>query len=75
MAKVKGNSKYFLAKYGTSNPVIETMEGLDYHNSFTPPSFLFLGRALAEEVPTDKDTLYVHIQSTGEFIHRSELEK
>lgn len=72
--RIKGQSKYFLAKYGTANPeiIIESKE--DYHESFSPPAFLFQGRALAEGVLIDGNTYYGHIGGLGEFVHESELE-
>jgi len=72
---IKGESKYFLRKYGSSNPEI-TIEGkFDFHLQSSPPSFLFLGRALAEDIPVDGNTYYGHINSLGEFVHETELEE
>lgn len=72
--RIKGNSKYFLFKYGSTKPEILIEEKLDYHTSFTPPTFLFQGRALAEGVPIDSNTYYGHIKGLGEFVHETELE-
>jgi len=72
--RIKGESKYFLAKYGTSNPEIIIEEKLDFHGEFKPPSFLYLGRALAEGLPADSNTYYGHIKGLGEFVHETELE-
>ena len=74
MKKIKGNSKYFQSKYGTSNPEIESTEKLDFHKSHTSASFLFIGRALAEGIPTDSKTLYIKIKGRGEFVHESEVD-
>lgn len=73
--KIKGESKYFLTKYGTSNPEIIIEEKLDFHSEFKPTSFLYLGRALAEGVPVNGDTYYGHVKGLGEFVHESELEE
>lgn len=72
--RIKGNSKYFLSKYGTSNPEILIEEALNFHTKSIPPSFLYLGRALAEEVSIDGNTYYGHIEGMGEFVHETELE-
>lgn len=72
--RVKGQSKYFLVKYGSSNPEILIEKCLDFHTQFNPPSFLFLGRALAEGISVDSDTYYGHIKGMGEYVHSSELE-
>jgi len=71
--RINGSSQYFLRKYGSTNPdiIIESKE--DYHHSFSPPTFLFQGRALAEGVPIDGNTYYGHIKGLGEFVHESEL--
>lgn len=72
--RIKGSSQYFTKKYGTPNPEIAIEGKLDYHQEFKPPSFLYLGRALAEGVPVDGNTYYGHIKGLGEFVHESELE-
>lgn len=72
--RIKGQSKYFARKYGTSNPKIIIEEALDYHKEFKPPSFLYIGRMLAEGLPTDGNTYYGHIDGLGEFVHETELE-
>lgn len=67
-------SKYFELKYGDS-PVIEIECELDFHTEFKPPSFLYLGRVLAEgraELLRGK-TYYGHINDLGEFVHETEL--
>ena len=73
--RIKGESKYFLTKYGSANPEIIIEEKLDYHTSFSPPTFLFQGRALAEGVPIDGNTYYGHNKGMGEFVHETELEE
>lgn len=72
--RVKGESKYFSRKYGTSNPEILIESPLDYHNEFKPVSFLYIGRMLAEGLPSDGKTYYGHINDLGEFVHETELE-
>lgn len=72
--RIKGQSKYFTAKYGTPNPEILIESALDFHKEFSPPSFLYLGRALAEGLPVDGNTYYGHIKGLGELVHESELE-
>lgn len=72
---IKGESKYFLSKYGSSNPQILIEEKLDFHKEYKPPSFLYLGRALAEGVPVDGNTYYGHIKGMGEFVHETELQQ
>lgn len=73
--RIKGQSKYFSRKYGTPNPEIIIEAALDYHKEFKPPSFLYIGRMLAEGLPTDGNTYYGHINNLGEFVHETELEK
>ena len=73
--RIKGSSKYFLRKYGTANPEIDIEKFMDYHHFYSPPTFLFQGRALAEGVPIDGNTYYGHIDGLGEFVHESELEE
>jgi len=73
--RIKGQSKYFASKYNTPNPYIIIESKSDYHHFFSPPAFLFQGRALAEGVPIDGDTYYGHIEGLGEFVHETELEE
>lgn len=73
--RIKGESKYFARKYGSSNPEIEIECALDYHKEFQPPSFLYIGRMLAEGLPLDGSTYYGHIKGLGEFVHETELEE
>lgn len=73
--RIKGKSKYFLTKYGSTNPEIIIEIALDYHEEFKPPSFLYIGRMLAEGLPSDGNTYYGHINGLGEFVHETELEE
>lgn len=75
ICSIKGNSAYFRTKYGTSNPDIVIEEKSDFHQQFVPPSFLYLGRALAEGLPLDENTYYGKIGGMGEYVHESELEQ
>jgi len=72
--RIKGESKYFARKYGTSNPEIVIESALDYHIEFKPPTFLYIGRMLAEGLPSDGKTYYGHINDLGEFVHKTELD-
>lgn len=67
-------SKYFDLKYAP-NSVIEIENELDFHTAFKPPSFLYLGRVLAEGKPEllKGKTYYGHIKGLGEFVHETEL--
>ena len=71
---VNCGSKYFELKYN-SPAIIEIEAELDIHGSFTPPSFLYIGRALAEGKPEllRGKTYYGHIDGLGEFVHETEL--
>jgi len=71
--RVKGKSRYFNRKYGTPNPEILIESSSDYHREFKPVSFLYIGRMLAEGLPTDGITYYGHINGLGEFVHETEL--
>lgn len=75
MYRIKGESKYFSRKYGTPNPEIIIKAALDYHDEFKPSTFLYMGRMLAEGLPTDGNTYYGHIKGLGEFVHETELEE
>jgi len=68
-------SKYFDLKYARSNPIIEIEDELDFHNDFKPPSFLYIGRVLAEGKPEllRGKTYYGHVNGLGEFVHETEL--
>ena len=68
------SSKYFELKYGDS-PVIEIEGETDFHNEYKPPSFLYIGRVLAEGKPEllRGKTYYGHIAGLGEFVHETEL--
>ena len=72
--RIKCGSKYFELKYGDS-PVIEVECELDFHHEFKPPSFLYIGRVLAEgrsELLRGK-TYYGHVNGQGEIVHETEL--
>lgn len=75
--RLKGPKKYFELKYGNAYPVIEIREELDFHKSSSPPTFLYIGRALTEGNPEllRGKTYYGYIEGTGEgeFVHESEL--
>jgi len=67
-------SKYFDLKYAP-NPIIEIEDEIDFHSDYNPPSFLYIGRVLAEGKPEllRGKTYYGHIASLGEFVHETEL--
>jgi hypothetical protein len=67
-------SKYFEMKYGDS-PFIQVEEEIDFHQKFTPASFLYLGRVLAEGKPEllRGKTYYGKVGGIGEFVHEIEL--
>lgn len=74
--RIGGSSKYFERKYGSSNPIIEIEVKCDFRKKFTPPSFLFIGRALAEGIDINgENTYYGHINGGGEYVQGSELEE
>lgn len=73
--RIRGESKYFLRKYGTSNPNIIIENAIDVETEgFNPPGFLFLGRVYAEGLP-DGPAWYGHIEpdGRGEIVYESEL--
>lgn len=72
--RINCGSKYFSLKYGES-PVIEIECELNFHYEFKPPSFLYIGRVLAEGRPEllRGRTYYGHVNGQGEFVHESEL--
>ena len=73
--RIKGVSHYFRRKYGTSNPLILIEEKLDFHNAMSPASMLYLGRMLAEDIPSDGNTYYGKVNGLGEFVNAIELEE
>jgi len=73
--RIKGKSRYFSRKYGTANPEIVIESKLDYRKEFKPPTFLYIGRMLAEDLPLDGNTYYGHIEGIGEIVHENELEE
>ncbi|TET40179.1 MAG: hypothetical protein E3J66_07235 [Dehalococcoidia bacterium] len=72
--RINCGSKYFELKYGP-NSIIEIEEELDFHTDFNPPSFLYIGRVLAEGKPEllRGKTYYGHVNGLGEFVHETEL--
>ena len=84
--RIKGKSKYFKYKYGTSNPII-TIE--DEHKkvlgqwwagySGNPTCMLYGVRNGIEGLPLDNDEAeeiyYGKIDGLGELVHISELEE
>ena len=71
---IKCGSKYFELKYD-SPAIIEIEDEMDFHLNHSPPSFLYIGRILAEGRPEllKGKTYYGHINSLGEFVHETEL--
>lgn len=84
--RIKGKSKYFKEKYGTSNPIIE-IEDTDervFGKKWTmmdgnPACMLFGMRAGFEGVPVTGYNYYGHIKygeaRLGEVVNESELEE
>lgn len=86
--KIKGNSRYFLHKYGISNPVIE-IEGEDrevFGKSWreqmeegNPACISYCVRSYLEMHPGNGKVYYGHIisnnyeSSFGELVHEKEL--
>jgi len=72
--RINCGSKYFHLKYGPLS-VIEIEGELDFHTQFAPPSFLYIGRVLAEGKPEllRGRTYYGHVNGQGEFVHETEL--
>jgi len=74
--RIRGESKYFLRKYKTSNPNITIEKPIDIEKEgFNPAGFLFLGRVFAEGIPHGP-AWYGHIEGDGrgEIVYESELE-
>lgn len=72
--KINCKSQYFKTKYG-DNPTAEVECKESFKAKFSPASFLYLGRCLAEgrdELFTG-NTYYCHVDGLGEFLHESEL--
>lgn len=69
---IKCGSKYFELKYG-DDPIIEIE--CESHLEYSPPTFLYQGRILAEgKRELLKGIIYYgHVDGLGEFIHESEL--
>lgn len=81
--RIKGASKYFANKYGTSNPTI-AIEGTDrevfgkfWDVCNTPGCILYALRSGTEGIPLGGTVYYGHIEGAGlgELVHESELEQ
>lgn len=86
--RIKGESRYFAEKYGTSNPII-TIEDTDkevFGDSWTvqtrnPACMLFGQRVNYEKLPVSGNVYYgkiaikEHGASLGELVHEQELEE
>ena len=79
--RIKGDSKYFRDKYGTSNPTIR-VEGLDVDvmgkswgmMDGHPAAILYAMRS-AGETPLSGNVYYGKVGCLGEFVHETELEE
>lgn len=79
--KIKGNSEYFLKKYGTSNPEIE-VEGTDFQIWGKPwgsmqgnfAAMLYAVRSANEKIRYSGTVYYGKIGNFGELVHEDELE-
>ena len=80
--QIKGNSEYFLSKYGHSNPFI-VIEGTDrealgqfWGGINGNPAVMFYGmRAGLEDLPLGGQVYYGKIGQIGELVHESELKE
>jgi len=80
--RIKGQSPYFLRKYGTSNPVIIIKDkstniwpnGDWFGQKGNIGCELYRERAADENLP-ETDVWYGKIDSMGELVHESELEE
>lgn len=72
--QINCGSKYFALKYAAPAIIVIERE-LDFHKYYNPPSFLYLGRVLAEGKPEllRGKTYYGHVDGQGEFVHETEL--
>ena len=77
---IKGNSKYFKEKYGTTNPKIkiEDIDKVVFGGSWmvqngNPACVLFGMRSGFENIPDEGNVYYGHIGAYGELVHESEL--
>lgn len=80
--RIKGESTYFLKKYGTSNPdiVVEETDRQVFGKSWgfvdgNPACLIYATRSAFENLPND-DVYYGHIVGGfGELVHESELQQ
>ena len=72
--KIDCKSQYFKTKYG-DNITAEVKCKESFKAKFSPASFLYLGRCLAEGRIElfEGDMYYCHVNGSGEFLHESEL--
>ena len=78
--RIKGQSRYFKAKYKKTNPLI-IIEGTDkelfgcfWGGLNKNPAAMFYGmRAGYENLPLGGQVYYGHIDGLGELVHESEL--
>lgn len=81
--RVKGESKYFANKYGTSNPeiIIEDTDEKVFGGSWkwqtgNPACMIFAMRSVMDNVDAITETVYYgKVGSMGELVCESELEK
>ena len=84
--QIKGNSEYFLKKYGTSSPIIKIED--EHHKVFDAWWVTMMGNwacelyrerqeidDLPKDNPDDKTVFYGHVRGMGELVHASELEE
>ncbi len=80
--RIKGNSKYFFERYGTSNPIIH-IEGIDKEvlkgkwQDFPERSSSkrFAKRLKDENLPKEGKVFYGKINKFPELLHESEIEE
>ena len=74
--RINCGSKYFETKYGKTATIKIEEELFDFHYHTTPPTFLYMGRVLAEgkrELLDGSKTYYGKVNGLGEVVHESEL--
>lgn len=79
--RIKGNSKYFKDKYGTSNPIIiiedlwKVVSGISWmFSDDNPACLIYAMRSGFEGLPIDDNVYYGKVGNLGELVHESELE-